>query len=230
MKKLLTLIIAITVILAMSISASADPGAFVQSPSANGAPELVEEDSDNVIVTAYRDREDVLSEDQVADFEDAYKSVVSVDNLTELVDALSSVASNVNVPIKDLAVNDLFFVSLESGEAAPDGASFKVKLKADTLDKFVCLMVHVDGEWMIVENVVLEDGEAISFDATELGAYAVVVSTGDAPEYPEVPGGDDGVSPWVVVGVVTGSLAVAAGAALIVVLVVKSKSKKESEE
>ena len=61
MKKILALLITAMLVFVMSISVFADPGAFVQSPSANGAPVLDEENSDgNIKVTAYRDREKEL--------------------------------------------------------------------------------------------------------------------------------------------------------------------------
>ena len=215
----------------MSVSVFADPGAFVESPSANGAPVLNEEESDdNVKITAYRNRADELNATQITEFENAYKEIVAVDDLTVLVSSLTSVAENVNVDAADLAVSDLFYVSLESGQDHTEGAKYVLSIQADTFTNFICLLHFVDGEWKIVPEVELKGTKVIEFTAENLGTYAVVVSVGDAPEYPEVPVDDDGVSPWVVVGIVTAGCAVVAGISLIVVIVYKSRHEKDEKE
>ena len=186
MKKILALLITAMLVFVMSISVFADPGAFVQSPSANGAPVLDEENSDgNIKVTAYRDREKELNSTQIKDFEAAYKSVVSVSDLTTINSAIADVAANVQVSNDDLAVSDLFYISLVDESKAVAGATYKLNIQSDTFKNFVCLIKRVDGKWYVVENVELKDETVLEFSTDDLGSYAVVVSTGDIPVYPE---------------------------------------------
>ena len=186
MKKILALLITLMLVFVMSVSVFADPGAFVQSPSANGAPVLDKENSDgNIKVTAYRDREKELNNTQIKDFEEAYESVVLSAGIAEINSAIADAAAEVQVDSDDLAVSDLFYISLIDESNAVDGATYKINVKSDTFENFVCLLKRVDGKWHVVENVELKDGNVLEFSVDDLGPYAVVVSTGDIPVYPE---------------------------------------------
>lgn len=229
MKKILALGMVIAVVLSMGITAFANGnGSFVISPSANGAPVLMEDQSSaNIKIVAYRDRHDELSDDHVDHFEDAYDSIASMSKMADAVPELSEIAESVNVKLEDLAVSDLFFVALDDGAEHPADEKFNVKFQAKTLGNYVCLLHFYDGIWHIVPNTELLGTDMLAFEADNLGPYAIVVSTGDAPVYPEAPGPDNTTSPWLIVGIVTAVLAAGAGASLIIIVIVKKKRKDE---
>ena len=62
MKKILALLLAVVMAFAVSVTVFAGPGQFVQSPSNNNAPELIEGENENedctakFVVTPYKDR------------------------------------------------------------------------------------------------------------------------------------------------------------------------------
>ena len=175
MKKLIILLIVVAVACVMGISAFAAPGGFVESPSNNGAPTLVAEDSDvGVAVTAYRERANKLSADRISVFENAYKSVVSYTDVSSMTSELPKAANKVKVDPADLAVSDLFFVTVEGKSSA------KASVKSNTFDNFVALIRYDGSAWSVVDSE-LKDENTVSFTASA-GVYAVVVSTGATPQ------------------------------------------------
>lgn len=231
MRKILAVFLTLIVILTMSVSVFAEPGAFVESPSANGAPVLMEEYSDDgVKITAYRNRAVELNASQVADFEKAYKSIVGAADLTTLVAAVSDVAEEFQVEIDELAVSDLFYVSLKGGEESFNGIRYKLRLRADTFANFVCILRMENGEWHLVEETEVIGTEVIEFVADEVGSYAVVVSVGDAPVYPGAPDDDRTGNVWVTIGIILAILATLAIIFFIILLLFKAKRDKEEDE
>ena len=176
MKKLIIILTVAVAIIAMSVSALAAPGGFIESPSANGAPTIVGGNSDGgVRVIAYRDRKNSLSAEQIANFESAYKSVVDVSNISDVNSELSDIASAVKVNAADLAVSDLFYVDID-GEMT----SALISLESATFSNFVCLLRYDGSNWVVVDTKI-EGDDIIAFDALP-GEYAVVVSTGATPD------------------------------------------------
>ena len=154
MKKIVTLIISAVMVLSMTVAASA---AFVASPSLNAAPVLVEikegKTEDLVIkVTAYKDRANLPAEDKAA-IEDSYKDIKNASNLTTLTEALKAVADKAKVKAADLAVSDLFDISVVSGKM--DG-EITIVLSAETLKNYVALLHDNDGSWEVVEGAKVE--------------------------------------------------------------------------
>ena len=175
MKKLIVLLTIVSVVFVMGISALAAPGGFVESPSNNGAPTLVAEDSDvGVTVTAYRDRVGKLSADQISIFESAYKSVVGYTDVSSMNPELPKAANKVKVDPADLAVSDIFFVTVEGKSSA------KASVKSNTFHNFVALVRYDGSAWSVVDSE-LKDETTVSFTASS-GIYAIVVSTGATPQ------------------------------------------------
>lgn len=211
MKKLIVLLTIVSVVFVMGISALAAPGGFVESPSNNGAPTLVAEDSDvGVTVTAYRDRVGKLSADRISTFENAYKSVVGYTDVSSMNPELSKVANRVKVDPADLAVSDLFFVTVDEKSSA------EISVQSNTFDNFVALIRYDESGWSIVESELKKDGTTVSFTASS-GVYAVVVSTGATPNQSE----NMSIGPvWRTVILVVAAVVVAAA---VVVFVIKKK-------
>ena len=181
MKKIVTLIISAVMVLSMTVAASA---AFVASPSLNAAPVLVEikegKTEDLVIkVTAYKDRANLPAEDKAA-IEDSYKDIKNASNLTTLTEALKAVADKAKVKAADLAVSDLFDISVVSGKM--DG-EITIVLSAETLKNYVALLHDNDGSWEVVEGAKVE-GNKITFSVDSLSPFAIVVNKGEDKDSP----------------------------------------------
>lgn len=213
--RILTILVLSIVALSLSLTAFAEVGGFVQSPSANDAPEVEDSSSedhdcdDPLIVVPYADR-DELSDEARAKLEKAYEKISGVKNLTSVCGALKDLAAKKNIPTANLAVSDLFDLSDKHGNVGD--ATFKVRLKAETLDNFVALLHFVDGKWIIVEDaeVEYEDGESyLNFTTDGLSPFAVVVDTGEV-----LPAADH-----TALIVVLAIVAVAEAAALITILI-----------
>ena len=231
MKKIVAVLAVVFILFTTSVTVFAEPGGFVQSPSTNGAPVLIEEDSDdNIKITAYRYRNEELNATQIAEFEKAYKSVVGEKDLSKLVADLTGIAEAVNVDVANLAVSDLFYLSLISGEDHTEGATYDVSVKADTFVNFICLLKFDDGVWTVVDGAELKGAKVVDFVADDLGSYAVVVSVGEAPEYPGVVTPDVNYIPWMIALIILAIAAIVAGTFLVITIIYKTKFDKKKND
>lgn len=223
MKKLLVICFAVLMVVSMSITAFAENGGFVVSPSTNPAPEVetFEPSSDactaDLIVTPYSKR-DTLPDKERTMLEKAYGEVMNASDLTTLCAELASLAKSKNILGKDLAVSDLFDVRMEGCETdhALHG-SFKIVLKAETLNGFVCLLhMKEDGSWEVIKNAKVTNGNLLSFSANEFSPFAIVVDSSKQ--------GPDKTGDETMIGLYIAVMAVSAVA--IVILVAKSKKQR----
>ena len=198
MKKVIVVCMVLAMMMAMAISAFASPGAFVDSPSLNPAPELVEGKNQTdacpaqIIVTAYGDRND-LSVEQRQKLEAAYTAIVGAQDLSTLNAKISEIAEKMGVSVSTLAVSDLFDISATGCDDHTGHGDFDITLKADTLKNFVCLLHYYNGEWRVVENAeVTNDGNHLEFNEDEFSPFAIVVSSEPIPE------AKSGVSCWLI--------------------------------
>lgn len=205
MKKIVALILSTVMVLSMTVAASA---AFVSSPSANAAPVLVEikegKTEDLVIeITAYKDRAELTAEGKAA-IEDSYKDIKNATDLTTLTDGLKAVADKAKVKASDLAVSDLFDISVVSG--TPEG-KLTLVLSAETLKNFVALLHDKDGKWEVVEGATV-DGNKLTFSVDSLSPFAIVVNNGEDKDSPATGNPVDYGMIFVVCAVVFGGAAV----------------------
>lgn len=224
MKKVLVICLMMAMVLCMSVTAFAAPGKFVKSPSGNPAPTIVgfdpEDDScnANLVITPYGDRDD-LSDDKADLIEDAYDYIVNSDDLTELNDTLKKIAAEKKINGKDLAVSDLFDLSLVGCDYPDEHTTYVITLDADTLKHFVGLMYMNDnGEWEYVSDTkILSDGEHLQFTTDSFSPFAIVVNTnassGNTPQT-----GDDSM-----LGLLAAIMAVCA----VAIVVIAAKFKKQ---
>ena len=186
MKKVLSVVLALMLCLALTLSVSAAPNNFVSSPSGNAAPDLVEgvnEDEDceaKLTITPYSER-DTLPEDKRELMEHVYDMILDAEHIGELNDAISNLAKSKNITVDDLAVSDLFDVSYYNcpAEDHSDHGFFRIKFKADTLKNFVGLLHYNDHKWELVEGAKVEGSVYLTFKVDDLSPFAVVVNTGD---------------------------------------------------
>ncbi len=222
MKKVLAIILTTVMIFAASISTFAAPGAFLNSPSGNSAPELVSFDFEsddctaNLVITPYSERGD-LDDAAKALIEKAYKDISGTSDLTKLNDSLAKLAKDKNIKGNALAVSDLFDISPEGCQIHEGHYSCDIVIDADTLHRFVALIhMNENGEWVLVDNAkVTNNDEHLEFTVDSLTPFAIIVDTSsDTPQT-----GDSGKL-YIYAGIMLVS------AVAIAVVVVKSKKQR----
>lgn len=204
MKKFFAIILMAVIVCAMTLSVGAAPGGFLQSPSFNKTPIIVDfECSDpdwkgEIFITSYGDR-NVLDLVEREKLEDAYNSIRDAFGISSLIPDITDIATNLNVSPDNLGISDLFHIGISD---ISDG-NFKIKLDAETIKNFVGLVYYEDGQWRVVEDAVVE-GEYLSFSTSLPRAFAVVVDVDNS--IIDVPITGDVIS-WVLVSVVVASAA-----------------------
>lgn len=185
MKKVLAICLALVMVVVMSLTVSAAPGAFVSSPSGNPAPVLVEatpgsEDcTASLAVASYADR-DTLPNEVRLQMEKAYNDIVNTSDLTALNSDLVALAASKNILTSNLAVSDLFDISHYGCDNHSGHGAFDIVLKAETLKNFVGLMHFYNGVWSLVEDAkvyLVGDEWHLSFSSENLTPFAIVVDT-----------------------------------------------------
>lgn len=215
MKKIFAVILMVVVVCAMTLSVSAAPGGFIESPSLNKAPIIVEyynSDGDCVgilYVTSYGDR-NVLELVERENLEAAYESIRNTTTVSSLNSQLSDIAANLNISADNLAVSDLFNLSMDDCIEHDEHGHFSIKLQADTLNHFVGLMYYEDGQWHVIEDAKV-DGEYLTFTTDVPRALAIVVDVDDSVIDVPVTGE---IIPWILISVM-----VVSAAGIVVVLV-----------
>ena len=217
MKKVLALVLTLVMVFSLGVTAFA-AGGFVESPSNNNPPEIIEGTFDSedcegkIIVVPYSER-DKLSEDDRNNLEGAYDIISKTDDLTDLNDALKDLADDKNIKGTNLSVSDLFHLVVEGCDDHDGHGGYKLKLKAETLKNFVGLL-HFDGKnWSLIVGAKV-DGEYLSFASDKLGSFAIVVDSG-ADETPKT-GESNKIYLWIML--------FAASAIVLVVLGFKKKA------
>ena len=204
-------IVLLSAIMIASLSVSGFAASFVSSPSGNKAPTLVSFDFESdecdatLKITAYSDR-NTLSADGKTAIETAYTAIKSANDVSSLNADLAALATSKEIKGKNLAVSDLFDISVENCEPNAHAAHGKVtvKLSAETLKNFVGLLHYNNGTWELVSNATAE-GDTLTFTVSSLSPFAIVVdNTPDSP-----PTKDNG-NIYILVAVAALSLAAAA--------------------
>lgn len=204
MKKFFAIILMAVMVCAMTLSVGAAPGGFLQSPSFNKTPIIVDfECSDpdwkgEIFITSYGDR-NVLDLVEREKLEDAYNSIRDAFGISSLIPDITDIATNLDVSPDNLGISDLFHIGISD---ITDG-NFKIKLDAETIKNFVGLVYYEDGQWRVVEDAVVE-GEYLTFSTSLPRAFAVVVDVDNS--IIDVPITGDVIS-WVLVSVVVASAA-----------------------
>ena len=225
MKKVLAVCLMMVMLVSMSVSVFAAPGAFVNSPSGNPAPILIavecadEDCNAQVKITPYAER-DTLPAALKTLVESFYAKIAATKNLTTLNADLAALAANKNLTGDRLAVSDLFDIYAYGCDEHEDHKTFTITVDADTLGKFVGLLHMKDnGEIELIKNAkVLNDGEHLQFTTETMSPFAIVVDAGaDNPDGP--PTGDSNMT-YIYLAIM-----VASALALMVVLVMNKKKR-----
>ena len=203
MKKAITVVVTLVFVFALCITSSAAPGNFLESPSRNPAPELIdvilpEDCTAEIIITSYADRKS-MSDDKIAAIEGAYKAIKEASDITSLNQQFKDYVKSKGLDSKKLAVSDLFDVSYYGCEVHEYHKQFTFTIKADTLKNFVGLLHFHNGEWDFIENAKLNDDGSLTFTVEDFSPFAIIVDTGAA----DAPTGD--VAPWIFIALIVAS-------------------------
>lgn len=181
MKKFLFFLLTFAMIVTLGVTAFAEPGNFVTSPSKNKAPEIIDGTNDShectakLVITAYADRH-TLNDEKKAKIEYAYEVIVNADDITTFNVDFSDYVEKIGLTGDKLAVSDLFDVSYYGCDDHEYHGGFKISLRADTLSGFVGLL-HLNGdEWDYVDNATVKD-DVLTFYVEDLSPFAIVVET-----------------------------------------------------
>jgi len=190
MKKILAFVLVLGLLFSMSVPALAV--GFVQSPSNNDAPILIEEETKNededclayLEITPYSER-DTLPPEIRQKLEAAYQEILNSSSIANLSKELSDYCKQKNINDKDLAVSDLFDISYYGCIDHDDHGNFIITFKAETLNNFVALLHLSDNGWEMIESAeVVNNGTALKFKIDDFSPFAIVVDTsvgGNAP-------------------------------------------------
>lgn len=217
MKKIFAIILMLTMVCAMTLSVGAAPANFLQSPSFNKTPIIVDfECSDpdwkgEIYITSFGDRNvlDLIDREKL---EDAYNSIRDALNISTLIPEISDIATNLNVSPDNLGISDLFHMGISD---STDG-KFTIKLDAETIKNFVGLVYYEDGKWHVVDDAFVDENGYLVFTSNLPRAFAVVVDVDDSVI--DVPVTGDVLS-WVLFSVMVAS------AAGIIVLIISYRKK-----
>lgn len=224
MKKIITFVMAVVMVLSMSVTALASNGGFVASPSLNGTPSIEGSENGSAdcdaewVITSYADR-GKLSAAQKAEIEKCYDIIKNTENIMSLNAGLASVVGDSDAK---LAVSDLFDLSYHGCDSHEEHGKTDFTLKADTLKNFKALLCYSNGEWKIVEGASV-NGNLLTFSTDTFSIFAIVVDAGTSAGDDVVNTGDSARFLWY------GAIMLVSLVGIAAVVGVKARSSKKSE-
>ena len=232
MKKIITLILALTLAFMSVVPALAVEDGFVSSPSRD---DVVLEEGENedpdctakVILTMFKDR-DKLAAHIREKLQEAYEIIMNCEDLTTLCKEFAAYVAKLGLTGKDLAVSVLFDLSYEGCLDHDGHGYFNIKVGAKNLENFVGLLHYNNGKWEFVDNAkVLPDGETLQFRIKDFSPFAIVVNTSGKVPNADIPDTDTQVeNTQMPMHFMIGAAAVLVSATVIAV-VFKKKEVKE---
>ncbi len=230
MKKIITLILAITMAFVSVVPAFAVEDGFVSSPSSDDVVLVEGENEDpncaaELLLTMFKNR-DKLEAHIREQLEKAYEIISNCEDLTTLCEAFAKFVKMLGLTGKDLAVAELFDLSYYGCDTHDEHGYFTIKVGAKVLKNFVGLLHYHNGQWEFVDNArVLPDGETLEFRVKDFSPFAIVVNTSGKVPNEEIPN-TDVQNPQMPMQLLVGAAAVLATATVIAV-VFKKKEVKE---
>ncbi len=222
MKKFLTVLLTIAMVLTLGVSAFAN--AFVESPSNNRDPRLirftVDGDCDGEIIITPFSKRATLPSDELSEIGAAYNEIKATTDLTVLVPALSEIAKKNNINTAKLAVSDLFDLRVEGctkeAHKTNGHGTFTIVVEDQYLSGYVALLHRHEGQWHVVSNATV-NGKEITFEIEEFSPFAIAVNSDT-----HVPPTSDNYMIWIWIAVA----AVAATGCVVFMVLSKKGSKK----
>ncbi len=182
MKKIIVMCVCLVLAVSFGVTALAAEG-FISSPEASKNPTLVsavveaDECDATFTATGYANRAN-LSAANKSNIEKSYSSITgAASDLTKLNADLAALAKKRNIPVKNLAVSDLFDISSANCLPAEHASHGKTtfKLETDTLSNFVGIMLYDGSKWQLIDGAKVS-GKSLTFTSKDFGSFAIVVS------------------------------------------------------
>lgn len=225
MKKSVTvvLILVFVLVLALGITSFAYPGSFLDSPSRNDAPvvlDVILPDgcTSSIVITPYDERGS-LTPEQLEAIEKAYQEIKDSDNVGELSEKFKKYLEENGIDPENIAISDLFNIDgIGCENCGNEGAhtGFTITVEADTTNGFAGILQYVNGVWVFIDNAKVNPNGTVTFKVDNFGPVAIAVKT----EAEETPTGD--LIPWIFISVIAVALA---GLTIVAVNYKKEKAK-----
>ena len=223
MKKSVAIVLTLVFVLALSITSFAYPGMFLDSPSRNEAPTVLDVIlpdgcTSGIVITPYGER-DSLTPEQLEAIEKAYEEIKNADNVTELNEEFKKYIENLDIDTDNIAISDLFNIDgIGCENCGEEGAhtGFTVTIETDTTNGFVGMLQYVNGAWVFIDNAKVNPNGTVTFKVDNFGPVAVAVNSGAQ----ETPTGD--ITPWILIALIVVALA---GLTIIALNYKKEKAK-----
>ena len=192
MKKILTIISTVLMMLCFGVTAFAT-GSFTSSPGAKQEPSFVGSENASadckaeIVITAYANR-NTLETEAKAEIEAAYNTIASTSNLGTLGYGVNVLASSLGIDTDALFVSDLFGVSYDNCDEHALHKEISVTIEPSLVSNYVGVMCYKNGDWKLVEDAKLENGD-LTFSVDEPAPFAIVVHDGSVGAVGNVPSG-----------------------------------------
>ncbi len=176
MKKIMVFGLVLVMCLSMSLTAFAANGGYIQSPTKNKAPEVVEvtpstETSEKLVITVTPfAKRNTLTGETAANFTEAHEDIVATKDITVLTPEVKAIAEKANVKVENLGISDLFDISANMELTS----EVTIKLNAETAKHFVALLHYHNDTWEVVDNATVKDN-VLTFSVKDLSPFAIVV-------------------------------------------------------
>ena len=181
MKKIITVMLAVLMVFAISIPVFAADNNFITSPGKN-TPEIVDVDTDipdyngRIIIVPYP-KKDTLPTGESKLMEDAYGDISGKDGNSNLQEVLDGIGTG-------LGIVDLFNLH-ETGAATNNNGTYTVTMSVEGKNAKSLIYMDEDGVWHVVDNAkISSDGKTLTFTTKTLSVpYALVgTKTGTSPK------------------------------------------------
>lgn len=182
MKKIVSVFLTVLMVASLCVSVFAANDGFVQSPTGQKAPEVVEfKPADEnctakLVITPYGEHEELPQALQTL-LNDAYTSIKNTSDITTLNADLTKIAADKNLKSTEIAVSELFDIHPTDCDFHDGHVDFDVTLDAETLKHFVALLhMNKNGQWEVVKDAkVVNNGEHLQFSVESFSPFAIVV-------------------------------------------------------
>ncbi len=209
MKKCLTMLMALVMVVAMMLPVSAAKSDFVPSAEVKPAPGVVEKPTEDgtpaigqivmpdgtvipvpgteIIITPLAGADDAEKPSTTEALKDAYESVENAENLEDIVDLDEWIEDGIDPD--DLVISDIFHVDLdEYKDKLDEGGEFEITFEVD--GDVVGVLVYIDGEWVVLpKDKFIDNGDGTyTLKLSQSCVVAFVKNAGSVDVDPEKPG------------------------------------------
>lgn len=209
MKKSMTLLMALVMLVAMMLPVSAAKSDFVPSAEVKPAPGIVEKPTEDgtpavgeiimpdgtvipvpgteIIITPLAGADEAKKPSTTEELKDAYDSIKNAEDLEDVADLDDLIKDGVDPD--DLVISDMFHVDLdEYKDKLDEGGEFEITFEVD--GDVVGVLVYIDGKWTVLpKDKFTDNGDGTyTLKLSQSCVVAFVKNAGSVDVDPEKPG------------------------------------------